>query len=65
MFEEAFCALHLIHSNLFPFLIGCISGLMCHMGMGKVSFFLSFAAVSCDVNNFVQEELSILTIFTS
>ena len=35
---------------------------MCRLGTGKVSRFSVLIALSCGVNNFVQEELFILTI---
>ena len=38
---------------------------MCHMGTGIVPFFSILLALSCGLNNFVQEELFILTIFIS
>ena len=63
LFEEAFCALRMRNE---PFLIFDQLYLVTDMyvygdGKGGISSFL--LALSCGVNNFVQEELFILTNF--
>ena len=64
MFKEPICVLSMRNELFSLFLIGCILSLMCRMGTGKVSFFSVLLVLSCGVNNFVQEELFILTTFT-
>ena len=64
MFEDAFCVLRM--HNDFCFFIFDRLYLMTHVSSrdGKGVIFLVLMALSCGVNNFVQEELFVLTIFT-
>ena len=63
MFGEAFCVLFIHNEHFFIsdqfYLVTVVS-----YGDGKVSFFSVLLAFSFGVNNFVQEELSVFTIFS-
>ena len=63
MLEKAF--VYCMRNDLFPIFDGLY--LMTHVSPGdgkSVIFFSVLIALSCGVNNFVQEELFILKIFT-
>ena len=63
-FEKVFCVLCMRNELYFIF---DRLYLMTHVssGTGKVSFFSVLIALACGVDNFVQEELFILTTFSS